>query len=51
MNVDIMKPRCIRAHESTFHRLKVISAVTKKTQDQVLSLLLTEEMQRLNINL
>ena len=51
MNIDIIKPRCIRASLETFHRLKVISVVTKKTQDQVLSLLLSEEMQRLNINL
>jgi len=51
MKLEDIKPRGIRASDDTFYQLKIIGAHTKKTQNQVLSKLLAEEMKRLNIKL
>jgi len=48
---DITKPRCIKASDKTFHKLKVISVITENSYDKVLNDLLSIEMNRLNIEI
>jgi len=51
MKLEEIKPRSLRASGDTLHQLKVVGAHTKKTQNQVLSKLLEDELKRLQIKL
>jgi len=44
------KPRSIRASEETFHNLKIVGAITEQSQEQVLSSLLVDALNKLNNN-
>jgi len=51
MKLEEIKPRGIRASDDTFYKLKIIGVHTRKTQNQVLTKLLEQELERLNIKL
>ena len=44
-----LKTKTIKSTDGTFHQLKVVGAFTQRTQNQVLTDLLKEEMERLNL--
>jgi len=49
MKLEEIRPHGIRLTESTLHKLRLVSVHSKRKQNDVLSELLTIEMQRLNV--